>query len=176
MKTLKEKIEYFGQEMRDWMSRFDIQLQSLLIAAQKNGLGPGNNNVDITENFNLKEWQCPCCGAVKIYIPVAEKLEKLRTELGGRPIRIGRGGGYRCRSYNEEIGGAKKSQHPLGRAVDVSVDGCTPEEVAAAAEKVGFVGIGIYTNRGFTHLDLREGGAARWTNLQTKEEANARNT
>ena len=57
MKTLKEKIEYFGQEMRDWMSRFDIQLQSLLIAAQKNGLGPGNNNVDITKNFNLKERQ-----------------------------------------------------------------------------------------------------------------------
>lgn len=50
----------------------------------------------------------------------------------------------------------RRSNHGLGRAIDVIVPGATDEEVAKFARELGFVGIGIYPSSGFVHIDVRQ--------------------
>ena len=56
------------------------------------------------------------------------------------------------------------SQHELGTAADIWIEGVTPQQVADFAQRIATVGgIGIYPD--FTHLDIRprDGGViARW--------------
>jgi uncharacterized protein YcbK (DUF882 family) len=49
----------------------------------------------------------------------------------------------------------RHSNHSRGRALDMVVPGVTDLEVARFARTLGFVGVGIYTNSGFIHLDSR---------------------
>lgn len=53
-------------------------------------------------------------------------LEPLRVKLG-KPITIT--SGYRCERDNAAIGGANNSQHVLGQAADILVNGMTVSEV-----------------------------------------------
>jgi hypothetical protein len=48
------------------------------------------------------------------------------------------------------------SRHTQGRAIDMVIPGVTNEELAAHVRTLGFVGVGIYPNSGFVHLDVRE--------------------
>lgn len=111
----------------------------------------------LSEHFEHEEFLCPCCGAGKVNMGLIFKLEELRHELGDLPVSIT--SGYRCLIHNKDVGGAENSQHLLGTAADIKVKGKTPQEIAAAAEKVGFGGIGIYSS--WVHVDVRE-GKARW--------------
>ncbi|WP_129600627.1 YcbK family protein, partial [Anaerophilus nitritogenes] len=67
---------------------------------------------------------------------------------------------FRTQTYNQSVGGAKKSQHLLGRAADIKVYGVSPEKVAKIAKEIGFRGIGVYKN--FTHVDVRVGKKVLW--------------
>ena len=71
--------------------------------------------------------------------------------------------GYRSPDYNTEVGGAKKSQHMEGNAVDVVQSGLTVEQRQAfikAAVDAGFTAIGVYNT--FTHVDIRGGALRGW--------------
>lgn len=93
---------------------------------------------------------------------LATNLEVLRAHFNA-PITVN--SAYRSPEYNASIGGAKKSQHTLGKAADVVVKGVSPNEVADAIEfliDVGLMkegGLGYYDT--FTHYDIR-GTKARW--------------
>jgi uncharacterized protein YcbK (DUF882 family) len=98
--------------------------------------------------------------------PLCEALEVLRTELGGKSIKIG--SGYRDPDYNRAIGGARASQHMQGRAADITVAGVTPKRVHDTLlrlhqeGRIRIGGLGSYP--GFTHVDVRPGTRlARWT-------------
>ena len=69
-----------------------------------------------------------------------------------------RGGGfYRCRIGNDQIGGAKNSQHLHGRAMDVLTNGWTGAEkwmFVHEATKLG-LSVGLYSM--WIHIDLRPG-------------------
>jgi uncharacterized protein YcbK (DUF882 family) len=70
---------------------------------------------------------------------------------------------YRCLLYNKSIGSTDGSQHPRGRAMDVSIDGVEPGAiywylVNRYGDKYGF---GQYET--FVHIDTRTDGPARWT-------------
>lgn len=120
-------------------------------------LGQGINNVRLTANFNLREFQCKHCGAVKIDPELVRRLQSLRNEVGKAVIVTS---GYRCPAHNANVGGAKDSQHLYGKAADIIVTGLTVPQLAAAAEKFfGDGGIGTYT--GFIHVDT--GPKRRWT-------------
>ena len=116
------------------------------------------NDVNVSKNFKLREFQCthPQHQHVQVCGELVEKLQRLRDAIG-RPMIIN--SGYRCPERNRQVGGSPNSQHMLGTAVDIRVNGMTPRQVAAEAEKIGFGGIGIYST--FTHLDTRA-GRARW--------------
>lgn len=116
------------------------------------------NNIQVSKNFMLKEFQCKDGNyQVRLDSTLLLKLQKLRDALG-KPIIIN--SGYRTKEHNKAIGGSPNSQHLLGRAVDISIVGMKPDEVAKVAEGIGFGGIGIYKT--FVHLDIRS-NKARWT-------------
>lgn len=112
-------------------------------------------NKMLSKNFNEREFACKHCGNIKLNSDLVTKLQKLR-DLVGRPITIN--SGYRCPTHNKNVGGSPGSKHMQGTAADIQVSGMSPKQVANAAEKVGFLGIGLYST--FTHVDL--GPKRRW--------------
>ena len=95
----------------------------------------------------------------------AFNLEKLRHLLGDVPIGVI--SWYRSWSHNRAVGGASRSQHMSGRAVDVSrawVEHVGRAKVARAAEVVfRNGGVGTYP-AGSMHFDSR-GSRARWSSF-----------
>lgn len=85
------------------------------------------NDIKIAPHFSLREFECRCCGAVKISPDLVDLLERLRDSLA-RPIAVT--SGYRCAAHNAEVGGAPKSFHLLGRAADIV---CARDEQGTAA-------------------------------------------
>lgn len=65
--------------------------------------------------------------------------------------------GYRSPEENELAGGAKNSQHVLGKAIDVIVENVSPIKIAAfVLEQFSPVkGIGINVYAGYVHFDVR---------------------
>ena len=124
----------------------------------------------MTPHFKLSEFTCKCgcrmpASAQVAYERLARALEVLRAELGC-PINVI--SGYRCHARNAAVGGAALSQHVIGAAVDIQVDGHTGETLAAVIEglialgKMPDGGIGTYPDRKLTcHYDLRR-KPARW--------------
>lgn len=136
----------------------------------------------LTEHFNEDEFRCKCaenkyreedgfCGGKSWPDPnLIPMLEALRARLGGKPITIN--SGCRCPKYNATLpDSAPTSQHILGKAADIVVEGVSPDEVAAEAEKLGFGGVGRYD--GFTHVDIRP-GRGRWDFRVKKKAARSR--
>ena len=122
----------------------------------------------MTKNFQIHEFECNC-GNCKITADVKNNLIKLADQLQilrdkvQKPIKIN--SAYRCESWNQKNGGAKNSQHKLGKAADIVINGMTPNEVhelvckMADNGQLGFGGIGKYET--FTHVDIRD-YKARW--------------
>jgi len=112
----------------------------------------------ITKHFKVGEMSCKCgCNQIPSdiwvnIVKLCEKLEEFRIFIGNKPITII--SQYRCYKRNKIVGGAPKSQHLYGRAVDIVVDGMTPKEVYDAAIKFGFRGVGVYDT--FCHVDIRK--------------------
>jgi len=90
-------------------------------------------------------------------------LQAIRDHFAS-PLRIT--SGYRTPAYNRKCGGVAKSQHTLGTAADINIDGEEPLTVFRAINN-GWVpgvdqdklGLGLY--KGFVHVDVR-GHQARW--------------
>lgn len=122
----------------------------------------------LTEHFDLDEFSChDSCPVPSQYLAnvtkLAQALEVLRAELGGKAITIA--SGYRTKEWNDSHGGAEHSQHMTASAADLVVPGVSPRAIKAALEllikqgKIPQGGIGLYT--AFCHYDVR-GTPARW--------------
>lgn len=121
----------------------------------------------LTENFDLIEFQShdgvltPSAVLENLKI-LAQNLEVLRKEL---KAKIFVNSGYRSPEHNKRIGGVDNSQHLLGNAADIKVNGYSPRAVYMAIErliakgKMKQGGLGLYN--GFVHYDIR-GTKARW--------------
>lgn len=92
-------------------------------------------------------------------IALAERLESVRERLGGFPVTIT--SWYRPEPWNSQAGGAPKSRHKVGQAVDILRSGMTGQQMAGAL-KDWPGGMGIYDNYpNLLHLDIRP-YRARW--------------
>lgn len=121
----------------------------------------------LTENFNREEFECADGSEmpIEVQLNIAElavQLEIIRSHFNA-PVKIN--SAYRSPEHNISVGGSKNSQHVLGKAADIVVEGYTPDEVADAVEfliDTGMIkqgGLGRYNS--FTHYDIR-GERARW--------------
>ncbi|MDL2298070.1 D-Ala-D-Ala carboxypeptidase family metallohydrolase [Synergistaceae bacterium OttesenSCG-928-D05] len=108
------------------------------------------NELRVSENFKLREFECPCCKTVKLHPLLLERLQELRN-IWQRPIVIT--SGYRCEKRNSEVGGVPRSRHREGRAADIHVPANRQEEFKRLAEVCGFAKVILYLERGFVHLE-----------------------
>lgn len=124
----------------------------------------GLNNFPLSEHFNLREFECPCCGRVMLDSRLITALESLRANIGGKPIIVT--SGYRCPDHNKMITGAINSDHLYGWAADVIVRGMDTQEIAAAAETLPELikRIGTYRDMSCVHIGVeeRQGLPPRW--------------
>ena len=92
-------------------------------------------------------------------IKIAKAMEEVRAYLGDRPITIN--SWYRDPTTNRRVGGASRSRHLSGDAVDFVVQGISPPEVNRKLEPWWGDRGGIASASVFTHIDAR-GYRARW--------------
>lgn len=116
------------------------------------------NNEYLSKYFKRREFACKDgCGLGlndnDVHPDLIEVLEEVR-EYFGKPVVIN--SGLRCETHNRRVGGAPRSQHLLGTAADIRVQGVEPSDVHKyLTEKYpDEYGIGKYKT--FTHIDVRD--------------------
>lgn len=121
----------------------------------------------LAPGFKVREFRCrDGSDAIMIDQTLVVLLQAIREHFG-KPVTIT--SGYRTAAHNTAVGGAKSSQHLLGRAADIQVQDTDPLAVAAYAESLmpGWGGVGRYPvkpgrARGWVHVDTRP-NKSRWT-------------
>lgn len=98
-------------------------------------------------------------------VELAQFLEKVRAEFGGKPIKIT--SGYRPLAINRSVGGASSSEHLYNAAgigaVDFLVEGADIYKVQAYCDKEWPYSVGYGAAKGFVHLGQRRGKPrVRW--------------
>lgn len=114
----------------------------------------------LSKNFSVYEFRCglgrPCsCTTTLIDDKLVEYLQAIRDHFG-KTVTIT--SAHRCASYNRSVKGATGSRHTKGQAADIVVEGVAPAKVAAYAESIGVLGIGLYETAKdghFVHIDTR---------------------
>jgi hypothetical protein len=93
-------------------------------------------------------------------IRIAKAMEEVRDRLGGKPIKIN--SWYRDPVTNKRVGGARRSRHLVGDAVDFVLPGTHPYDIYDKLN--GWWGSrgGLASATVFTHIDAR-GYYARWS-------------
>jgi uncharacterized protein YcbK (DUF882 family) len=93
-------------------------------------------------------------------VVLATVFERIRAAAGNRPLVVL--SGYRTPAHNRSVGGARNSQHVLGRALDIRADhlaagalGDLVRRLATTCPEIG--GVGQYPT--FVHVDIRPRGA-----------------
>ena len=76
-----------------------------------------------------------------------EVVYAIQTHFSAQEVRMVSG-------YRTPYHGA--SNHGRGRAMDLVVPGASDEDVAKFARELGFVGVGVYPQSGFVHVDVRD--------------------
>ena len=121
----------------------------------------------LAPSFTVREFRCRDGSDVVMIDESLVVLLQCIREHFGKPITIT--SGYRTAAHNKSVGGAKSSQHLLGRAADIQVAGVSVEDVAAYAESLmpDWGGVGRYPvkagrAKGWVHVDTRA-KKSRWT-------------
>ncbi len=115
----------------------------------------------LSPHFDSSEFVCSCCGkSTTMSKLLIERLEKMHSLMDAKAIYVN--SGYRC---NNNPWGSPTDAHRKGMAADIKVqrkDGSwyTAEDIAEAAERVGFKGIGMMedlsgANPAACHVDTR---------------------
>jgi uncharacterized protein YcbK (DUF882 family) len=116
---------------------------------------------DLSQHFSRQEFACKCgCGFDTVDIGLIDPLEYVRSKFGARVTITS---GCRCEAYNKKVGGSQRSQHRLGRAADIVVDGVPAALVYDLLVNSPFssnISLGKYET--FTHVDTRTDSPKRW--------------
>ncbi len=110
------------------------------------------------KDFSPREIASKREGELGVDPEAMDTLQRMRDLLGA-PIRIT--SGYRSKAHNRAVGGASRSQHLLGKAFDIQVEGHDPAQLLAAGVEAGFTTFVFYQKQGFIHFDIRS-EPARW--------------
>jgi hypothetical protein len=111
---------------------------------------------NLSEHFDSSEFACECCGkTITMSQLLISRLEQIHDMLDAKAIYIN--SGYRCEN---NPWGSPTDAHRKGMAADIRVqkqDGSfyTSENIAEAAERIGFGGIGMMMPDS-CHVDTRD--------------------
>lgn len=111
---------------------------------------------NLSEHFDSSEFACECCGAKTTMSKLLiERLEKMHSLMDAKAIYIN--SGYRC---NNNPWGSPTDAHRRGMAADIRVQKkggsyYSGADIAEAAERIGFGGIGIMEPDS-CHVDTRD--------------------
>lgn len=125
-----------------------------------------DGNRKLVPDFKVRELRCrDGTDTVMVDEALTVVLQCIREHFGKAVVITS---GYRTAAHNAKVGGAKSSQHLLGRAADIRVQGVSVEAVAAYAENLmpDWGGVGRYPVKagratGWVHVDTRA-DKARW--------------
>lgn len=115
-----------------------------------------DGNKKLSGNFKVSEFACKDGSDAVLVAPrLVMVLQTIRDHFG---TAVTINSGYRTPQYNTKVGGVAHSQHCYGTAADITVKGQTPAAVAAYARQLmpDWGGVGVYSQKGFTHIDTRE--------------------
>ena len=121
----------------------------------------------LAPGFKVREFRCrDGSDTIMVDQTLVVLLQAIREHFG-KAVTIT--SGYRTGTHNTAVGGAKSSQHLLGKAADIQVADTTVEAVAAYAESLmpTWGGVGRYPvkagrTKGWVHVDTRP-NKSRWT-------------
>ena len=123
----------------------------------------------MTKNFSLKEFNSKDGSKMpsEVYLNIVKLVGQLQflRDYTGRAITVN--SAYRSPEHNSKIGGSLSSQHLLGKAADITIEGLKPSEVYMIIDELidmGLMlegGLGLYEKKGFVHYDIRK-NKARW--------------
>jgi hypothetical protein len=122
---------------------------------------PDLNDFPVSPHFSLREFECRCCGCVKLSGRLVRMLEELRAALG-RPLVIT--SGYRCERHNAAVGGARRSLHLMGRAADMLYrpQAASPEaargellKIKDVSSRIGFYEFLPNLSRSYIHFSCK---------------------
>ncbi|NET33687.1 MAG: DUF882 domain-containing protein [Cyanothece sp. SIO1E1] len=85
-------------------------------------------------------------------IQLATKFEDIRQRLGNQPIKIT--SGYRPPAVNRAVGGASRSRHLTGEAIDI-IPGIGLNQAYSIMNGWWPHALGDGRKRGFLHIDIR---------------------
>ena len=120
---------------------------------------PRTPDVNLSSHFALHEFACKDNGMSKTVLvddELVQRLETLRSRLGGKAININ--SGYRSPAHDKAVGGSGRGFHTRGMAADIWVQGLTCVQLGMLAKEVGFRGIGMYHRKPseqVVHVDTR---------------------
>ena len=120
------------------------------------------NNLRVSKNFKLNEFESKISHEVILYHPLIKKLQKIR-DIRKKPLIIT--SGFRTRDdhiriYQKKHGNKWEqyipwgSGHLTGKAVDISLKGHEDLTLFELAIKSGFKGVILNPERGYLHVDL----------------------
>ena len=115
---------------------------------------------DLTTNFSRNEFHCKHCGLILMNMDLVFALQQLRNLVN---VKITVNSGYRCKKHPESLK-RSGSQHALGNAADIVIEGFDWKEMYKYARQIPEFengGIGVYPENNFIHVDVR-GKKARW--------------
>ena len=125
-----------------------------------------DGNRRLAPDFKVRELRCKDGTDTVMVDEVLTVVLQCIREHFGKAVTIT--SGYRTPAHNAAVGGAKSSQHLLGRAADIRVQGVSVEAVAAYAGSLmpDWGGVGRYPVKagrttGWVHVDTRA-DKARW--------------
>jgi uncharacterized protein YcbK (DUF882 family) len=106
-------------------------------------------------------------------VPIDPRLVRILTQVSAtynRPIQLVSG-----HRKPHVLGTKPTSQHALGHAADIRVPGVGIEELRDLVIRLGARGVGLYPEKGFIHVDVREKPRYFWTYSEEEgEEADLR--
>ena len=127
----------------------------------------------MTEHFRLEEFRCTCgeCNFTNIDYLLVIVLELVREHFK-QPVIVT--SANRCYTFNRKVGGHIMSKHQpsvdmngqtYATAVDFVVKDVEVQIVYDYLNKMfpSFLGIGLYLDKGFVHIDSRLDKKYRWS-------------
>ena len=110
------------------------------------------NDIRLSPHFKLREFQCRCCGTVKLLPGLLDMLEFIRSAWAVPMIVTS---GFRCAGHNAAVGGAAQSLHLRGAAADISASARDQALLREIAEYAGFSEIICGGGKNYIHLGCK---------------------